>query len=84
MKRIVTNIAVVALAAGSISAGNFYEEMEQFRTKEKQIYENWNKKLWEQVGNAETYKPAAAIPAGPRPEVNSEPSALFKIFNASF
>ena len=33
---------------------------------------------------AETYNAAAAIPAGPRPDVNSEISAFFRIFNASF
>lgn len=33
---------------------------------------------------AATYNAAAAIPAGPRPLVSSETSALRKIFNASF
>ena len=33
---------------------------------------------------AATYSAAAAIPAGPLPEVNSETSAFFSIFSASF
>lgn len=33
---------------------------------------------------AATYKAAAAIPAGPLPEVSSEMSAFFSILNASF
>jgi len=34
--------------------------------------------------SAATYNAAAAMPAGPLPEVNSEISAFFSIFSASF